>query len=126
MSATTAFNAGCSLAFIRIDDGRRGELLRCRGVLWYLARPHVLGDDVFRSEDAELLHEKLELLLERGDDRLLCAVRHVPHPLLEGADCFLASLVDKLLVGLARFALIRRVCEAEIANLPLHLLGQTR
>ena len=31
-----------------------------------------------------------------------------------------------MLVGLARFALIRRVREAEIANLPLHLLGETR
>src|SRR5207302_3647541 len=85
------------LPFVGIDDGGRGQLLGRRGVGGEPARGDrdVLRDNVLRADDGEPLHEEFELRLELADDRLLRIRGHLPYPLLERPERFLARGVDE-------------------------------
>src|SRR3954465_7416036 len=59
-------------------------------------------DNVARVDDRELGEEKSEFLLVRPGQARFDISGQIPESLLEGAECFLSGLVEKLLVGVAR------------------------
>src|SRR5215470_8415484 len=77
-----------------------------------------------RALDGELAEQERELVLERLADRLADRGRHSPHLALEETERLLAGLVEELLVGVARLALVGGRGAEPLVDLALEVGGE--